>query len=65
MHVAAFEPTQQLVLAVPAEPLKLRQGGNTCEYTTCCDLILTQYNTIHTKNTLYDTVLRGYCMDTH
>ena len=33
MHVAAFEPTQLLVLAAPAEPLQLRQGGNACQYT--------------------------------
>ena len=40
MHVAAFEPSQLLVLAAPAEPLQLRQGGNTCEYTTCGKRIL-------------------------
>ena len=45
MHVAAFEPSQLLVLAAPAEPLQLRQGGNTCEYTTCGKRILTKYTT--------------------
>ena len=64
MHVAAFEPSQLLVLAAPAEPLQLRQGGNTCEYTTRGKRILTKYNAIHARNTLRDTVLRGYCMDT-
>ena len=44
MHVAAFEPSQLLVLAAPAEPLQLRQGGNTCEYTTRGKRILTKYS---------------------